>query len=246
MHTCDFSRSFLQFHSETSRNTAVIRVAAGCHLTLRDGTSKQFVLTDECIAENMYVSEGLIQPCGKEFMLIAAQNDEFMQIKDAGGSEPDLREAHRFGETMSTQSGRGSKLKSITVTQVHFPGVRLLESDAEICEAIVGNKMLNVRTSYDDPDDGTAVVMDYPVRVSNSVPEDGLWQIDTGRVLALAHGPGNGLLVERLAPAYIVLNSRDRAEVAIMRMSMDGARAAQYSDIRSLNVKNEVFVEEEA
>ena len=241
MNSINFARSFLHFVTDRPHHTAVARMAATCQLTLADGTSKWFVLTDECICETMYAQEELVQPPGQEFLLIAAPGDQFMFIKNASGSGPDQREAHRVGADMTTYAGR-STVKSVEVAMSHYPSVQKLTSDEQICEAILSHRSINGQTHYTDPADGTKVQMEYPVRCLNCAQDELRWQMDTGRVLALARGPVNGLLVERLAPSYIVFNQSDWAELAILKTTLEGATASQYSDIRKLRVCNELFV----
>lgn len=75
-----------------------------------------------------------------------------MFLKDRGGAGPDLHEAH------------------------------LLESDEQICAAVLSNRPLNVRARYTDPAEKTKVVMNYPVRCSNSASKQQRWR----------GGPGTG------------------------------------------------------
>ena len=145
MNTCDYSSSFLQFTTDRPPNTAVGRVGATCELTLNGGTPKQYVLTDECICETMYVSKNLVQRPAAEFRAIAS-SEEFMFLKDTGGAGRDLRESHRVGEVTSTHDGKGTSVERIDITLAQFPQAQPLESDEQICEAILGNRPITGRS----------------------------------------------------------------------------------------------------
>lgn len=243
MNAIDFARSVIQFTTRGPGNTACTMVDAACTMTFADETSKQFVLGNACISENMYVSEDLVQRPGTEFLqVVSADHDQFMFIKDRGGAAPDLRNACSVGDRMSTHDGKGTTLTNLLVRLIDCAGVQPLTTHEQVCTAMLEGRQLNARTSYTDPDDGAKVVMDYPVRCCNAYGEETRWQVDMGRILALAHPRGDGLLVERFSPAYIVYNDWDWAELAILNQCDDGSHAARYEDIRRLDVRNELFL----
>jgi hypothetical protein len=243
MNVIDFARSVIQFTTEGPGNTACTAVSAACGVTLADGTSKQFVLGNACISENMYVKENLVQRPGTQYLqVVSTDNDQFMFIKDRGGASPDLREACSVGSHLSTHNGKGTTLINLTVKMNQCADVRPLTTHQQVSTAILEGQCLNARTSYTDPVDGAMVVMDYPVRCCNAFGDEDRWQVDTGRILTLAHPQTGDLLVERFAPAYIVCNDWDWAELAIFNQCFDGSHAGRFDDIRRLDVRNELFL----
>jgi hypothetical protein len=241
MNTFDYTRSFIQFTTANPSNIPRTSVDAVCTLTGSDGVARQFVLSNACIGENMYADKGLVQRPGTEFLQVASNNDLFMFIKDAGGACPDIRSHQRAGDIMPSHSGKGVELVRVAVDMKHHAQGTPLTTHADACEAMLDNRVINVRTTYSDPD-GTKVVMDFPLRCTNVWPEEKRWQIDTGRILAFAPASGSGELVERLRPAYIVANDWDWAEIAIQSLSFDGSRAARYDDIHRIDAKIELCV----
>ncbi len=243
MNTFDYTRSFVQFSTANPSNTPRTSVDAVCTLTGADGVARQFVLSNACIGENMYFDQGLVQRPGTEFLQIASHDDLFMFIKDAGGACPDIRKYQHAGDVMPTHDGKGITLTRVDVDLKHHAGATPLTTHEDACEAMLANKVINVRTTYADPD-GTQVVMDYPLRCTNVWPEKQRWQVDTGRILAFAPADGDGETVERLRPAYIVSNDWHWAEIAIQSLSFDGSRAARYDNIHRIDAKNELFAVE--
>jgi len=242
VNTYDYVRSFIQFTVDAWSNTPRTAVDACCTVTTVDGATRTFMLGNACIGENMYVREDLVQQPGTEFLQIVS-HDQFMFIKDAGGAKPDVLTAHRVGQVMPTYDGKGVTLKSIDISMVECTRCEPILSHEQACKAILDNQVINARTSYTDADDGSIVVMEYPVRCCNVAPEEAKWQVDTGRILTYAGRSASGHeIIECMAPAYIVCNDWDRAELAMQTLSHDGSRAARYDDIRHIEVKNELFI----
>ncbi len=239
----DFARSFLKFTTDHSNHTPRLQVDASCTLTPRGGPGTTYYLTASCISESMYAPANLVHQPASEFVMIASPGEEYMIIKCFAAARPDLCEAHRVGQKMSTHCGQSSTMLKVEVDMALAARVRKLVEYDEIRSAILGNRCLNGRTAFRD-EEGTEVVMDYPIRICNIPHDQRRWQVDTGRVL-LPSRPGNlGLTVSRLSPAYIVFNDWDWAEVAILSLATSDQKklsAAQYCDIRRLTTKNEIF-----
>ena len=239
----DFSRSFLQFTTGRVNHTPRLRIDAVCAFVSPDGAARVFVLTAACIGEKMYAQDCLVHRPPSEFLMIASADGEFMFLKRHADAANDVREAHRVGETMSTHDGRGAAMKKIEIVLAPAARARRIETYAEIREAILGNRALNGRTSYLDADGRTRIVMDYPIVVCNIPHDREMWQVDTGRVLAVKHAASGGLTVARLAPAYLVFNSWEWADLAILDAEpVGGGRSAAYSDIRRLEARNDILL----
>ncbi len=244
MNATDYTRSFIQFTVDSWDNTPRTTIDAGCTLITPKGDIHRYVLGNACIGENMYASRGLVQEPGTEFLQIVS-DERFTYLKDAGGACPDIRASQVIGERLPTYDGRGVMLLDISVELIDHPRLKPITTHAQVCEAMMANRVINARTSYVEPD-GVKVVLDYQVRCCNVSGSSGRWQVDTGRILALSSvaREGDGLF-SRLAPAYIVYNDWNYAELAVQRSSADGAAAARYDDVRGLEVLNELFVIED-
>lgn len=248
MNNFDFARSFLKFTTDHSNHTPRLQVDASCTITPRGGQAKTYYLTASCISESMYVPANLVHRPASEFVMIASPGEEYKIIKCFASARPDLCEAHRVGQTMSTHSGENSTMLKVEVGMALVARARKLEEYEEIRDAIIGNRCLNGRTTFRD-EEGAEVVMDYPIRICNIPHDQRRWQVDTGRVLLPSQPGGNGLAVSRLSPAYIVFNEWDWAEVAILVLATSDQKAlctSQYCDIRRLTAKNEIFCVEGA
>ena len=241
-HFC-FDRSFLKFTTDHSNHTPRMQVDASCTITPCGGQSKTFYLTASCISESMYAPADLVHRPVSEFVMIASPNEEYMIIKCFALARPDLCEVHRVGHKMSTHDGNGSTVLKVEVDMAPAACAHKMEKYEEIRDATLGNRCLNGRTTFRD-EDGAEVVMNYPIRICNISHDQNRWQVDTGRVLLPSRRGGEGLTVSRLSPAYIVFNDWDWAEVAILNLAtaeQTALCAAQYSDIRRLATRNEIF-----
>lgn len=242
MNRFDFSRSFLKFTTNHARHTPRLQIDALCTFHTAGAAPLRYALTSPCISETMYTPSGLVQQPPSVFTMIAS-TAEYKMSKEFGGGRPDICEPHRVGETMSTHDGKGSTMLKIEIDMVEFPSARKIESYEDIREAILGNRVLNGRTSFADADGKTRVELDYPIRVCNIPHTLRGWQVDTGPVLFPQGAPDAAMTVERLAPAFIVYNAWDWTEVAILRLNTppSTAPASQFSDIRRLAVLNEIY-----
>ena len=238
----DFQRSFLKFTTARVNHTPRLQIAARCVLVPPDGPERAFFLTAECISENMYVEDCLVQQPASEFLMIASRDGEYMFMKRHASARYDVREAHCIGEAMSTHDGRGAPMKKIEIDVVRFTRSERIESYPDIRESILGNCLLNGRTTCLDEDSETRIVMDYPIRVCNVAHDRPLWQVDVGRVLGVGGPASSSLEVERLAPAYLVYNSWNWTDIAFLAASpSDNETGVSFCDVRRLKARNEIF-----
>lgn len=237
----DYTRSFIQFTVDRWDNTPRTAVDAVCTLITPDGDVRRYVLGNACIGENMYVAKGLIQTPATEFLQIVS-DERFTYLKDAGGACRDIRASQVVGQRLPSHDGKGVTLMKIEVDLVDHAHVTPITTHEQVRDAMLGNRVINARTSYVEPD-GTRVRLDYQVRTCNVSGETGQWQVDTGRVLALSSPTRDGSdLANRLVPAYIVYNDWQYAEVAAQRSFAEEGIAARYDDVRCLSVTNELFI----
>lgn len=240
----DYARSFLQFTTERTNHTPRMQVDASLRMRLPDGGEKEYFLTVPCISETMYAAADLIQRPSSEFYMIASQNDEFMTIKKHASSAHDARRLPlHVGELMPTHDGKGTRMQRIMVAMKRFSRARRIESYEDIREAILGNKVLNGRSTMLDSDGKTQIMMEYPIKTCNIPHDRRQWQVDTGPVLVATDPMADGKPITRLNRAHLVCNSWDWAEIAALAVTpIDGAAATtHYSDIRRIVVRSEIF-----
>ena len=246
MNNCDYSRSFLQFSTEHSRHTPRLRIKAGCALTGPDGVTNDFYLAGTCMAENMYRASGLVQEPTATFTMVAAHNDQLVMRKQHASAGDDVVNVIKLGGTLSTRDGKGATVTKIDICVRRLPKMRKIESYADIRDAILGNKVINGRTTYRETAKGTTVVLDYPVDVCNIPHDHEGWQVDTGPIVMPDPDLSGSLPVARLNLDFIVYNSWTYAEAALRSNApvKGGGQTLHYSKLISMdNVVNELFCE---
>jgi hypothetical protein len=241
----DYGRSFLQFTTDRTNHTPRLQVDASLRVRRADGSEEEYFLTAPCISETMYAPANLVQRPSSEFYMIASRHDEFMSIKEHASSAHDpQRRALRVGEVMPTHDGKGARMQRLEIAMRHFARARRIESYEEIRASILGNRPLNGRSTWVDADGQTQIVMEYPIKTCNIAHDQARWQIDTGPILGVATAGEGGLSITRLTRAHLVYNAWDWAEIAASAVTpIEGTAAAtvHYSDIRRINVQNELF-----
>lgn len=157
-------------------------------------------------------------------------------------------------ESMPSKQGE-TKLEAFWPQLRHHPHIKKLESYAEIraahmCEAPYTGAM-NARTIY-ELEDGTAVVLDYPIKTSNIGNSDEMWQMDVGPLLLPLPKPDpeqrDDLPVSRLSLGYLVYNRLDYAEgIVRARAEVTGGGATNFFTQRAeLHCQTELYAAVEA
>ena len=105
---------------------------------------------------------------------------------------------------------------------------------------------MNARTSYTLAD-GTAVVLDYPVKTSNVGNADESWQMDVGPLLLPLPQPDPEhrpeLLVSQLSLGYLVYNRLDYAEGSVRAKTetSGGGHVNFFSQRTELQCETEIW-----
>jgi len=127
-------------------------------------------------------------------------------------------------------------------TDVAFAQGELLEDPAEVVEAILGNRILVGRTTYED--ERYRVQLEYPIKTVNANERDVFFQPDTGPVLIpdLSREPAD--LIAGLELAYIAFNKPDWAEllVRVPTKVASGEMVYHYSRSMRIECANEIVV----
>lgn len=239
----DFGRSFLRFSSERIKHTPRMRIDAACTMIAPDGSApRTYYLTCPCIAESMYIAENLIHQPVAEFILIARPRVEFLMLKLHASAAIDQRTPLRFNDVMPTKDGLGAKVVQLDVTVRSLPRVERIESYEHFRDALFGNRIINGRTTYTEPD-GTTVVLDYPATTINVRHDARDWQVDAGPIV-LPSEPRGTLEVSRMNVGFMVFNRWDYAEAVVRDAAPagdTGAKTNHYHRPVKLRCSHELF-----
>lgn len=239
----DYSRSFLQWHSQWD-NIPRCAIHASCRLLTMEGNEREFFLAHPCAGENMYAAGDLIQHPTVDFTMTCERGNEYMIVKVLADDPVELRMAHRVGEAVPTRDGRGSRITKIEVQMRSFASVRELRTDREVSEAMRANLPMMGCSSFVADDGKATFASEYPVTVMNARPSDHRWQIDTGPVLVPDMSLKPELTVALFRQAYLVYNSWDWAELMMRQPTLaakNGHHVMHYSSPRRVAMKNQLF-----
>jgi len=240
----DYGRSFLQFTTDHSHHTPRMQLEASCWLS-GAGEGVEYFLTSDCISERMYSPSGLIHQPASLFSLIAGNDGRFLMRKRHASAGNDIEEAHRVGEKMSSHDGKGATMLKIAIEARAAPNPRRLREYGEIREAILQNRPLIGRTTYESAGGKSKVQLGYPIKTCNIAHGIEAWQIDTGPILFPAFPIADRIDLACLRPAFIVFNTWNWAELAVqtaVALDSSQARTTHFSEIVRLEgVANELF-----
>ena len=247
MSDIDFARSFVRFTTTRVNHTPRLHLDACCAIEFPGGQTRAFYLSCPCIGEEMYVDRDLVHLPPQEFVIIVGENDEFLAIKRMPSSDDDLRLAHRVGESMPTHRGAPATVIEARATLARHTAVRPLRTYDEFRSALLENHPINGRTTYEDPDVGGRVLLEYPARTVNVANGREAWQVDAGPLLVPSEPVESDLSITRMNMGYMIYNAWDWAELAIRAptpLSDDPAqgRTAHYSKVRRISCRHELFM----
>jgi hypothetical protein len=259
METVDFPRSFLTFRIDLLKkppktvshkppytlNNA--RIPLDCCLTISEKDapfSVEFVLGVNCKTERVGVDRDIWTEPNADFVPICSR-DTFMALKafdvaDKGvmlyppslGKQPE-RQIISVEETFD----------SLRIDIARTPG-RVLDTPAEIVEAVLARRILNARTTLEN--DRYRAVIEYPVKTVNANERDQIYQPDTGPVLLpdLTRLPDD--LIGGLELAFAAFNTPAWVEF-IVRTPVEaaaGVRVYHYAKPLRMDARNEVILVE--
>ncbi|MBI4027116.1 MAG: hypothetical protein HY360_19175 [Verrucomicrobia bacterium] len=242
--TYDYSRSFVQWWTDTVNHSPRCALQASCRLRGKDGSTREFFLTHPCAGEKMYADRDIIHIPTADFHMIFAPGEEFMIVKIFSEAPTEFRTAHRVGEKVPTHDGRGCVIGRMEAFLRRFPKVRQMRSDDDVYAAMTANLPILARTRFICNDGKMEAFCEYPVTVMNARHDDHRWQVDTGPILIPDFSLKSHLPVGLFRQAYIVYNSWDWAEIAMRRpveKTPGGPAVMHYTSPRRLTVQNQLF-----
>lgn len=174
-----------------------------------------------CATERMYTETGLIHEPMAEFRFVFSTEEQYLMLKWHADAADDKRAARWKHESMPTKAGSAT-LDSFYPKFRHHRKMVPVATYAEIRAAHTMEPpytgAMNGRTSY-TLDDGTRVVLDYPIKTSNTGNADESWQMDVGPLLMplpVPHAEQRAELpIDRLSLGYLVYNRPTYAEAIV-------------------------------
>ncbi len=203
MDVLDYGRSYITFVTQGRGNNARIQVEAACRLISGGEVREEAWLVASCKAEDTYAERNLLRSPGYDFAVIfTRERYRILRIgpfSGAAGGESGLI-ADRFEEAVF-------QLRTVPAEECPTP-------DA-IIQATLDGRPLVARNLIGDPD-GAAVVLEYPVKTTNVNPERGVYQTDTGPLIAPPGANWSGGLDE-LEVAFAAFNTPSWVELICRR-----------------------------
>ena len=262
MQTFDFSRSFLRFRVDLDAqeaitlsnpsplrvNNARIALEATCELIHRpSGKTTLYALGASCKSELVGVERDIWTQPNADFCLVASI-DEALIIKRWDRTD---KRVMRFPETLGVQPERQVDLVSCMWNSFdlspHVVEGKLLESSAEVIEAVFANRPLNLRLAYDDRD--YHVTIQHPVKTMNVNELDGLFQTDTGPIALPNLSPTRRAIEQPMVSvfdlAYVAFKDPDWAEfiVNVPTRLTDEINVHHYSETRRIEKMKNAIIE---
>ena len=207
----DFSHSFIRWTSTRVQHTPRMQLAAACRV-IRDGETRDYFLSEPCVAEAMYQPHDLVHrpPC--EFMMIMSSKGEFAFAKLYADLARNQSESHQTGGVMSTHDGLGAKVVDLACHLTPVADARPLHGYDQVRQAILSGQRLNARSLLVSADGEGQVILDYPLKTVNIANDRQAWQIDAGPILLPNLGAAQPWSVAGLRPGYLVCNAPDWVE----------------------------------
>ncbi|MEX0642640.1 MAG: hypothetical protein WD468_08055 [Pirellulales bacterium] len=262
MQTIDFSRSYLRFRLDPSRQPAItvtrpmptsvlnVRINLDCRCELFNRTTEEtdeFVLCAPCKTELVGADRDIWMEPNADFRVVAS-TDEFMVLKSwARNNMPISKHPDMLGIPLERQSGlcrdawtdHGYEVCAISGNQVR--------TFDEIMGAIRSARPIAARICYDDGP--WRVTIDHPVKTINYSELDDVYQTDTGPILLPDLSPerlarGNRL-IDCFDLAYEAFNSDNWAEFIINVPTQIGDQISvnHYSKTRRIEPTSNSLVE---
>lgn len=230
MKVCDYARSFFTFRVDMRTkqpvtvsqpppftvNNARCQVEACCRIRFaQTGTSVEYRLSAACKAEQVNVAQGIWHQPNADMCMIVS-DEHFMVIKSWDRTNKGIKlHPPTLGDQPERQVGRlAEAVESIRIDLCRVEGQPLTTTD-QIVAAILANRRLVGQTDYTAPD-GSAIQLEYPIKLINASEVDRYYQTDTGPILwpDLANGWGTNAIAT-LRQAFIAQSAPGWAELIV-------------------------------
>ena len=245
MDACNYSESYLLWESQYNPmdkrkpghmpwgNSARIQLDARCQwVDEKTGEEDEFFLITPCRTEWMYRSDQLWQIPNREYCGIWSRSEFIAGHVEMGDSSLSLIE---------------DRYTDFRLTLRNFPQTHQLENSEQIIEATLKNLPLVGRTEVWNEDQKVRATIEYPIKTMNILPEHKRFQVDTGPLIFPDFGRDVTRPIESFAVAFVCYNNLSVAEFILRQPMMSqgedkgGSLMLEYSDVRRLEVKNEVI-----
>jgi hypothetical protein len=245
-HVCDFSRSYYvwQINLESRPLVTVsqkqpfrinyVRAPLECRCYL-DGT--EYVLGTECKTEKVNVQRDIWMAPNAGYYPIAS-GAEYLRIKHWDRCDKGVMlDPPSRGPQPERGIGKADDAFDFHRIDVQTAQAHQLTTSEAIVEAAMGNSPLVAHTEF-TIDDGTNVLLEYPVKSINVSNRDGYYQVDTGPVLFPKNGGIDGLQL-----AFVAHNAPDWAEFLVNEPTAltNGISVHHYSNPVRVDARNRMF-----
>ena len=235
MKNCDFSQSFITFVIKNRSNNARIQVEARCEmLDQKTGESEDYYLVASCKSEDTYGKGCLFLVPNYDFCMVYSSTD-FMIIRTHANVERD---------NTTIGDNRGYFLD--VNFHIQMTGAEVLESNEEIVQATLANRILNGRTEITDEAGRYRATLEFPIKTMNVNGISNAYQVDTGPIPLPDFTSSKERMVERFQLAFVAYNRADEAYFVIQEPTPIAANSSQkvshYSKVVRADARNMVLV----
>lgn len=243
---CDFSRSYHIWRVDIESRPLVtvsekqpfsvnhVRTPLECRCHL-NGT--EYVLGAACKTEKVNVERDIWMIPNADFHPVGSET-EYLRIKSWDRCDKGVMlDPPSRGEAPERRWGKAADAYDLQYNEIRLTEARELTTTEGIVTAGLGTNPMVARTEF-TIDDGTEVVLEYPVKSINVSDKDNFYQVDTGPVLFPRTGGIEGLFL-----AYIGHNASDWAEFLVNEPTplTDEISVNHYSRPVRVDVRNRMY-----
>lgn len=255
----DFGRSFVRFQIDLLKtrpqtvsqpppftlNHARFPLECRCTVTRGEGSSRrtvEYVLGASCKAEQVHVRENIWHEPAADMCLVAS-DDEFLVIKSWDRNDRGvLLSPPTLGVQPERQAGRvAAAFTELRVDRRESQG-QLLATTEEIVAAVLDNRPLVSRSEFTS-EDGSEVLLEYPVKVINVSDREMFYQVDTGPIIVPDREAFDGVHeISTLRLAFIAHNSLGATELLLNVPTPigQGLSVNHYSKVVKVTARNAI------
>jgi len=227
----DFHRSRLIFVLDGQFTSLTLDATCRCEDTAM-GAVEVFGLLTPCQGEKMFVERGLVQDPPFHFAGVWSEKSAWCYREFADAS---VRR-----DTYEELPGRFERVR---LEIVPWREAKELPDYEAIAAATFARLPLAARTEIESPDGRFRFAVDYPVKIMNVKEGIQGWQVDTGPILFPRFPAHAARMAESLAPAFIVYNRPDYAEITVRQAVTlpAGDRTYHFAGPQGVRVSSRLF-----
>lgn len=256
----DFYRSFVRFRMDLLKtvpktvsqqppftlNNSRFLLECRCRITAAGRPAAEgvdYVLSRSCKAEQVNVAEDIWHEPAADMCLVAS-SEHFLVMKSWDRNNRGVMlNPPSLGAQPERQVGKNCECFTELRIDIHNVPGQLLRSTEEIVDAVLANRCLVSQTEF-TMDDGSAVLIEYPVNCINASEREIFYQTDTGPVLIPDPGSFDGVSqISMLRSAFIAHNNLNCTELLVNFPTPvgQGISVNHYSRVLKLKAVNRMI-----